>query len=139
MAENESILSHLSLGTNDFDRATAFYDAVLASLGCRRIMEHEGMVAWGKAYPEFWLHVPIDGKPASVGNGTHVSFAAATRQEVHDFYDAALAAGATADGAPGPRPHYGQPYYGCFVRDLDGHKIEASYWDVEQARELGLM
>ena len=42
---------------------------------------------------------------------------------------AALEAGASGDGPPGPRPHYGAPYYGCFVRDLDGHKIEAAFWD----------
>ena len=52
------------------------------------------------------------------------------------FYDAALEAGASPDGPPGPRPHYGEPYYGCFVRDLDGHKIEAAYWDAELVYEL---
>ncbi len=139
MAEDQSILSHVSVGTNDFERAVAFYDAVLVTLGCRRVMEHPDTVAWGKSFPEFWVHTPIDGQQASVGNGTHVGFNAATRQEVHDFYDAALKAGAKGDGPPGPRPHYGPPYYGCFVRDLDGHKIEATYWDVEQARALGLM
>ena len=55
---------------------------------------------------------------------------------VHAFYDAALEAGASPDGPPGPRPHYGEPYYGCFVRDLDGHKIEAAYWDAELVYEL---
>ncbi|HFK1962471.1 TPA: VOC family protein, partial [Pseudomonas aeruginosa] len=45
---------------------------------------------------------------------------------------AALAAGARDEGAPGPRPLYGEPYYGCFIRDLDGHKVEASYWDMSQ-------
>ena len=48
--------------------------------------------------------------------------------EVDAFYAAALAAGAQDDGAPGPRSHYGKEYYGCFVRDLDGHKIEAMAW-----------
>jgi hypothetical protein len=47
---------------------------------------------------------------------------------VRSFHEAALA-GATDEGAPGPRPGYGPPHYGCFVRDLDGHKIEAAYWD----------
>ena len=51
--DNPSILSYVSLGTNDFIRAVAFYDRVLPTLGCRRIMEHPGAVAWGKAYPEF--------------------------------------------------------------------------------------
>ncbi len=131
--ENPSILSHVSVGTRDFMRATAFYDAVLGALGIRRVLEHAGAVAYGRAYPEFWVQTPIDGHPASVGNGTHFGFVAASRDQVHAFWQAAIAAGATPDGAPGPRPHYGEPYYGCFVRDLDGHKIEAAFWEVSMA------
>jgi catechol 2,3-dioxygenase-like lactoylglutathione lyase family enzyme len=137
--ENPSILSHVSVGTNDFKRARAFYDKALAPLGCKRILEHPGAVAYGKAYPEFWVQTPVDGKPSAVGNGTHIGFVAASKEEVHAFYDAALAAGAKPDGAPGPRPHYGEPYYGCFLRDLDGHKIEAAFFDIELAKKLGLM
>ena len=129
MEDNPSILSHLSIGTNDYERATKFYDAVLAALGCRRIMEHAGAMAYGKAYPEFWVQAPSDGKAATVGNGFHVAFMADSKQMVDDFYRAAVAAGASDDGAPGPRPDYGAPYYGCFVRDPDGHKIEATFWD----------
>ncbi|MCY1425871.1 Glyoxalase-like domain protein [compost metagenome] len=132
----QSFISHISIGTNDFDRAKAFYDAVLPALGCRQIMAHPGAVAYGREYPEFWVQTPIDGRPASVGNGTHVGFLAETPEAVHAFYQAALAAGATDEGAPGPRPEYGEPYYGCFVRDLDGHKIEAAYWDMDKVYEL---
>jgi catechol 2,3-dioxygenase-like lactoylglutathione lyase family enzyme len=126
---NPSILSHVSVGTNDFDRAVQFYDRVLASLNVKRLMEHPGAVAYGKVYPEFWVQTPIDGKAAAVGNGTHIGFFATSKAEVDAFYRAALAAGAKEDGAPGPRREYGAPYYGCFLRDLDGHKIEASFWD----------
>jgi catechol 2,3-dioxygenase-like lactoylglutathione lyase family enzyme len=136
--ENPSIMSHVSIGTNDFDRAAAFYDAVLATVGAKRIMEHPGAIAWGKQYPEFWLQVPIDGRPATTGNGTHIGFLAASKEAVQAFYDAALKAGAKGDGPPGPRPHYGAPYYGCFVRDPDGHKIEAAFWDFELAKKLGM-
>lgn len=125
-----SILSHVSLGTNDFARATAFYDAVLATLGCGRVMEHPGAVAYGRRYPEFWIQTPIDEATASAGNGTHVAFLAASTAEVDAFYQAALAHGACDDGPPGPRPLYGEPYYGCFVRDPDGHKIEATFYDL---------
>lgn len=128
-AENPSIISHISIGTNDFERAVGFYDKVLAPLGCRRLMEHPGAVAYGKRYPEFWVQTPIDGSPASVGNGTHIGFIADSREAVRAFYQAAIDAGARDDGAPGPRPQYGEPYYGCFVRDHDGHKVEAAYWD----------
>ncbi len=127
--EIPSILSHVSVGTNDFDRAVAFYDRVLPILGCKRIMEHPGAVAYGKLYPEFWVQIPVNGDPAAVGNGSHIGFIAPSRDAVLGFHEAGLAAGATNEGEPGPREEYGAPYFGCFLRDLDGHKIEAVYWD----------
>jgi catechol 2,3-dioxygenase-like lactoylglutathione lyase family enzyme len=133
---NPSILSHVSVGTNDFQRAVAFYDRVLPALGCKQIMQHPGAAAWGKMYPEFWVQTPIDGKLASVGNGTHIGFLASDKAAVHAFHEAALAAGATDEGAPGPRAEYGEPYYGCFVRDPDGHKVEAAYWDMARVQQL---
>ena len=128
-----SILSHVSIGTNDFERALAFYDRVLPALGCVRLEAFPGAVAYGKRFPEFWVQTPIDGQRASAGNGTHIGFIAPTKDAVHQFYEAAMAAGAIDDGAPGPRPDYGEPYYGCFVRDPDGHKIEAAFWDMSLA------
>ncbi len=128
MEDSPSVVSHISIGTNDFDRAVAFYDKVLAVLGCKRMMEHPGAVAYGKQFPEFWVQTPIDGKKAAPGNGSHIGFIAPTKDAVHAFYQVAMKAGATGEGAPGPRPEYGEPYHGCFVRDLDGHKIEAAYW-----------
>ena len=134
MSSNPSILSHVSLGTNQLDRALAFYDKALGALGIGRVVdmsqEHHA-VAYGRAYPEFWVQAPFNGKPAAVANGVHIAFHAETPAQVDAFYKAALEAGATDDGAPGPRPIYGKPYYGCFVHDTDGHKIEAMAW-VEQ-------
>ena len=135
---NPSILSHVSVGTNDFARARRFYEAVLATLGCRIVMEHPGAVAFGRDYPEFWVQAPFDGKAASTGNGSHFGFNAESREEVDRFYAAALANGAKPDGEPGGREDYGEPYYGCFVRDLDGHKIEATFWDEALAKTLGM-
>ncbi|MEP0909883.1 VOC family protein [Leptolyngbya sp. GB1-A1] len=136
MEDSPSILSHVSIGTNHFERAVAFYDSVLPTLGCKRIMEHPGAVAYGKMYPEFWVQTPINGQRATVGNGTHIGFIAPTPEAVHAFYEAALANGGIDEGAPGGRPDYGEPYYGCFVRDPDGHKVEASYWDEQLIQEL---
>ena len=132
-----SILSHVSIGTNDFERAVAFYDRVLPTLGCSRLHEYPGAIAYGKQFPEFWVQTPIDGEPASAGNGTHVGFIAPSRQAVDAFYQAAMEAGATDDGPPGPRPEYSEAYYGCFVRDLDGHKVEATFWDMTLSDEQG--
>jgi len=130
---NPSIMSHVSIGTNKVEQALAFYDKVLATIGAKRMLDFPEAVAYGRQYPEFWVHPPHDGNPASVGNGTHFSFFADSKAQVDAFYKAAIEAGATDDGPPGPRPLYGEAYYGCFVRDLDGHKIEASYWDMSLA------
>ena len=101
------------------------------------MMEHPGAVAYGKQFPEFWVQVPIDTRRATVGNGVHIGFMAGSKAEVDAFYEAALAAGARDAGEPGGREHYGEPYYGCFVCDLDGNKIEAMHWDYELAQKLG--
>lgn len=119
------MLSHVSLGTNDADRAAAFYDPVLATLGIRKICEREGSIDYGVSKTVFSLEKPSDGKPASVGNGVHIAFDAGTRGQVDEFYRVALANGGTDAGAPGLRPEYDANYYGAFVRDPDGNKIEA--------------
>lgn len=127
--ENPSLMSHVSVGVSDMTRSAAFYDAVLAVFGARRMFDDASVICYGRAYPEFCIGTPYDGGPPSVGNGTHFGFLAQSREEVEAFWAAALAHGGSGDGAPGPRPDYGPGYYGCFVRDLDGHKIEAQFQD----------
>ena len=124
-----SILSHVSIGTNAFERAVAFYDATLRALGIGRVMEHPGAVAYGRDFPEFWVQTPVNGQPASAANGIHVAFLADSPDQVDAWYAAALDQGAAPEGPPGPRTEYGAGYYGAFVRDLDGQKIEAMHWD----------
>ena len=124
--EIPSIVHHLSLGTNDFDRALAFYDRVMPTVGARKVLSFPGAAAYGKQFPEFWIQIPLDRAAAGTGNGTHVAFIASSREAVDAFHAAALEAGATDDGPPGLRPQYGPDYYACYVRDLDGHKIEAA-------------
>jgi len=125
-----TILSHVSLGTNRFDEAAVFYDAVMTAIGAKRHCSFPGAIAYGRQFPEFWVQVAFDGKPSTVGNGTHIAFFAYSKEQVDAFHAAALSAGGTDDGAPGPRPDYGPQYYGAFVRDLDGNKIEATFWDL---------
>lgn len=122
---NPSVLSHVSVGTNNYPRAKAFYDAVLATLQIGCVMDFPGAAGYGRAFPEFWVQTPHDGGRASVGNGVHIAFLANSVAEVRAFHATALAHGATDDGPPGPRPDYGPEYFAAFVRDLDGHKIEA--------------
>ena len=101
--DNASILSHVSIGTNDFDRSVMFYDAVLNTLNIKRVLQHPGAVAYGKQFPEFWVQIPHDGGRASTGNGTHFSFLADTKNQVQSFFVAAMANGAVSEGEPGPR------------------------------------
>ena len=119
------MLSHVSLGTNDAARAAAFYDPVLAVLGIRRLGERDGSLDYGTSTMFFSLEKPTDGRPASVGNGVHIAFMADGRAMVDEFYRTALANGGSDAGPPGLRPEYDAHYYGAFVRDPDGNKLEA--------------
>ncbi|WP_371376981.1 VOC family protein [Thalassotalea aquiviva] len=130
MQQQDKTLCHISIGTNRLKQATEFYDKLLPLLGIERVTAHEQSVAYGKGYPTFWVQIPYDQQPATVGNGSHIGFMATSRAQVDAFYHTALKLGAKCNGKPGPRPEYGEPYYGCFVIDLDGHRIEASFWDV---------
>jgi catechol 2,3-dioxygenase-like lactoylglutathione lyase family enzyme len=119
------MIHHVSLGTNNVARSKRFYDAVLPIIGLTLMAEEEGGLGYGSGTFHFSVQIPIDGKPATVGNGTHIAFAAEDRSMVDRFYAAALTHGGSGDGAPGLRPAYDANYYGAFVRDPDGHKIEA--------------
>ncbi len=121
------MLHHVSVGVANFERAAKFYDAVLATLGFKRVADYSPhAIGYGETYPEFWIGAPHDGKPMSVGNGTHLGFSARSKAQVQKFHTVALAQGASNNGEPGPRPDYGPDYYGAFVYDLDGNKIEAT-------------
>jgi catechol 2,3-dioxygenase-like lactoylglutathione lyase family enzyme len=130
-----SIMSHVSVGTNDLAKAKAFYAAVLDTVGAKVLHEVPGhAVAFGRQFPEFWVGVPHDGQIATVGNGAHFSFLAVSKEVVDAFYIACLEHGGVGDGLPGPREHYGPAYYGAFAKDLDGNKIEAMFWDESLAK-----
>ncbi|GAA0644405.1 VOC family protein [Brevundimonas lenta] len=122
------LVSHVSVGVSDVARAGAFFDAVMAPLGARRIMEHAVGIGYGRSFPEFWAARPHDGGPSACGNGTHICFNADGPDAVAAFHAAGLAAGGTDDGAPGPRPEYAPGYYAAFLRDPDGNKVEAMCW-----------
>ena len=119
------MLSHVSLGTNDAARAAAFYDPVLAVLGIGQGKRRGDSVDYSAAMIGFSLEQPVDGQPASVGNGAHVCFIAESHAAVDEFYRTALENGGTDAGPPGLRPEYDANYYSAFVRDPDGNKIEA--------------
>ncbi|HUO67713.1 MAG TPA: VOC family protein [Gammaproteobacteria bacterium] len=120
------MLHHVSIGVADVARAAQFYDRVLQELGYKRVLEVLPYgIGYGDKQPSFWVQLPHNQQPAAVGNGAHVAFNATSEEMIRAFHRAALEAGGSDDGAPGPRPDYGPDYFGAFVRDLDGNKIEA--------------
>ena len=122
------MIDHVSIPVDDFVRAAAFYDAVLATLGYQRLKEREGAIGFGFEPgfpPEFWILQREEDGAASSGIGLHISFRAESREQVHSFHQAALAHGGTDAGAPGSRPHYTAGFYGAFAFDPEGFKIEA--------------
>jgi catechol 2,3-dioxygenase-like lactoylglutathione lyase family enzyme len=128
MARNT--ISHVSVGVSSIGTARVFYGAALKPLGITEqyvvdLGSGPIAVAYGDGYPELWVQLPENRKPAVPGNGVHIALAARSKKEVDAFHAAALKAGGSDAGAPGVRPHYGPDYYGAFVRDPDGNKIEA--------------
>lgn len=120
--------SHITLGSNDLAKAKEFYDAALAPLGLSAVMEFDGAVGYGPSSepgPRLFVCKPFDGGAASFGNGTHVALNAPTRAAVDAFHAAAMAHGGSDEGAPGLRPQYTPNYYGAYVRDRDGNKLQA--------------
>ena len=117
---------HVSIGVSDLARSAAFYDAVLGTLGHSRYLEKPGTTSWMPrgGGPAFWIN-QRDGLSVSPDNGSHIAFRADSNEQVDAFYAAAIEAGARDDGPPGFRPEYRDTYYGAFVLDPDGHKIEA--------------
>ncbi len=119
------MLSHLSLGVTELERAVRFYDAALGALGQVRVWTQERAAGYGAPGGEDRL--ALFEKPGThpAGPGFHLAFEAASQQKVDAFWRAACAAGGTDDGPPGLRPHYGPGYYAAFVKDPDGHRLEA--------------
>jgi catechol 2,3-dioxygenase-like lactoylglutathione lyase family enzyme len=122
--ERRVIIDHLKIGVSDLEASTRFYARALEPLG------FEELGPWSDARREvsFGTREADDfaiSKKYEAGGQVHVAFAADTREQVDRFHAAALAAGGTDNGGPGPRPEYSEGYYGAFVLDPDGHNIEA--------------
>ncbi len=120
------MFSHVTLGTNDWARARPFWIAVMEALGHPIMFERDGGIAFGLPVgPKTFVGAPFDQQSALPGNGVHVAYLASSRAQVDAFHAAALANGGSDEGAPGPRPQYHPNYYGAYVRDPDGNKLQA--------------
>jgi catechol 2,3-dioxygenase-like lactoylglutathione lyase family enzyme len=128
------MLDHIFLSVSDLDRSIAFYTAALAPLGIINRHDYDGkdgppghpdlkgFGANGRMF--FWLRTGVVS-----GASTHVGFVATGKEQVEAAYAAAIAAGATDNGAPGARLHYDPRYYAANVLDPDGYSLEFVYKD----------
>lgn len=117
------MIGYVTVGTSDMARSKAFYDALFAPLGAKRIMQiEERFVLWGvgKGQPAFGVAVPYDGQPQHRGNGLMTALHAGSRENVDRLHALALQLGGTDEGAPGDR---GFGFYGGYFRDPDGNKL----------------
>ncbi len=116
------MIGYVTLGTNDMARSAAFYDALLAEIGAKRLWDTERGIAWGVSWttPSLGIMKPYDGQPATVGNGVMVALVVKTPAQVDAIHAKALALGAKDEGAAGPR---GDSFYAGYFRDPDGNKL----------------
>lgn len=116
------MIGYATLGTNDLPRAAAFYDALLAEIGAKRLWEFDRGIGWGTAQdkPAIGIMKPFDGQPATVGNGVMIALIVDAREAVERVHKKALELGAKDEGPVGPR---GDNFYCGYFRDLDGNKL----------------
>ena len=119
------MIGYVTLGTNDMEKAAAFYDPLLAELGAGRMMDFEGFIVWGTApgRPALSITRPFDGNDACVGNGVMVALVADSREKVDQVHAKALELGGANEGDPGFRGEESAGFYAGYFRDLDGNKL----------------
>ena len=119
------MIGYVTLGTNDMERAAAFYDELLREIGAGRFMDTDTFIAWAVSpdKPALSVTKPFDGNPATVGNGVMVALAMDSQERVDKVHKRALELGGKDEGAPGPRGESG--FYAGYFRDLDGNKLNA--------------
>jgi len=115
------MIGYVTIGTNNFEKAKAYYDTLLAELGGKRGFSNDHMQGYaGAGGAMLAVCTPNDGKAASHGNGTMLALTAPNREAVDKVHAKALSLGSKDEGAPGDR---GNGFYGAYFRDLDGNKL----------------
>lgn len=120
------MIGYISVGTNDLEKSSSFYDELFESIGAKRTYEFEDFIVWGKgeSEPMFSVHIPYDGKSATVGNGVMIAIKADSKEVVDEFYAKAVSLGAFDEGKPGSRM---EGFYAAYFRDLDGNKLNIHF------------
>jgi catechol 2,3-dioxygenase-like lactoylglutathione lyase family enzyme len=119
------MLDHASIAVRDLAASAAVYARILAPLGLRQLVERPATVGFGKAYPEFWLNARPNMVRVANDTGSHLCLRAPDEAAVRAFHAVALELGCTSAGDPGLRQAAMTTYFGAFIYDLDGNKIEA--------------
>jgi catechol 2,3-dioxygenase-like lactoylglutathione lyase family enzyme len=115
------MIGYITIGTNDLDKALAFYDDFLSGLGGKRVMETGNGYLYGFSKGALLgVTRPYDGQTQQRGNGNMVALSATSRDQVNTLHARALTLGGADDGAPGVRVG---SFYGAYFRDLDGNKV----------------
>lgn len=123
------LLDHVSISVPDLDAARVFYDAVMSALGAAKVYDRPGALGYGQrctaAEPMHTYVAVYESVGANLDAKRHWCFKASSRAQVRAFHEAGLAHGGTDDGPPGLRTNYHQHYFGAFLLDPYGNRIEA--------------
>ncbi len=121
-----NVLDFVMVGSDDHQKSGDFYDAVFEPLKLKRVLKTEKYLGYAHSSNpdkvQFYVTHPVNGEPATFGNGTQISFITSSRVIVDRFHEIGLKAGGTSEGSGGERPEGSGVYY-SYVRDLDGNKI----------------
>ncbi len=112
-------MNYCTVGTNNMDAATNFYDQLFAQAGLNRVSPSNRMTYWLGTDFAFAAAIPFDENPATNGNGSMVGFSVGSSDEVERLHTLAIALGGTCEGEPKQRG----PRFSAYVRDLDRNKI----------------
>ena len=119
-----NILDFVMVGSNDYKKSSEFYDAVLEPLKLKKTVITEKYIGYAHISEpdktQFYVTDPVNGEPATFGNGTQITLLAESKEVVDKFYEIAISKGATDEGGPGLRS---DGNYYAYIRDLDGNKI----------------
>ncbi len=118
------MIDHVSIGTQRYAQAVAFYQQVLAPLGLTLQRDTGREAAFGHAAQWSFFLYPVDAGAAVTAPGMHCAFRAASREQVEAVHAAALAASGQDIFTPRLRPDIDERYFGAMFHDLDGHRIE---------------
>ncbi|MCB9947885.1 MAG: VOC family protein [Rhodospirillaceae bacterium] len=133
-------IGYTMVGTKDLPRALRFYDALFAAMGLDQCWRDERCASWGKkddaSVPRFFTGYPFDGRSADAGNGVMTAFLCEAGI-IDGLHALALRSGGTCEGPPGRRPHYGEGFYGAYVRDPDGNKLAFVCYDARFPEDGG--